>query len=45
MGIVADDRRRMRLDDVRNVGVGVVLAEGSHGGSGEDHITDLAKPD
>jgi len=44
MRIVANDRRCVRLDDVRNVGVRVVLADGAHGGSGEDHITDLAKP-
>ncbi len=44
MRVTPDDRRSGRLDNVGEVGVGVVAPQGRDQGSGEDHITDEPQP-
>jgi hypothetical protein len=41
MRIGGHDRRRMRLDDVGQLGVGKVSSEGANGGCREDDVADL----
>ena len=45
MRVVLDDRRRVRLDDVGDVGGGKVAAQRANGRRREDDIADLAEPD
>ncbi len=45
IGIVLDDRRRGRLDEVRDVGLGKAPAERANGRRREDDVADLPQPD
>ena len=45
MRVTPDDRRSRRLDNVGEVGAGVVAPQGRDQRSGEDHVTDQPQPD
>jgi hypothetical protein len=45
MGIVRDDRRGSRFDEVRQVGRRESLTQRAHGGRRKDDVADLAQPD
>ena len=44
MGILCDDRRRRRFNDVSNVGVWEMCAERPNGRGRENDVTNLAEP-